>query len=147
MRNIVLFGPPGIGKSTIIKRLRADYCNLEAIDLEDWWADKPKIHRIIDVLRLYDRLLMEGVGFKPAIVGAAGVDPKPGNPPGLKVLLTLPQDVYEQRRAARDVAVVEKREQPPHLLSNWMRITVWDEVINADHSAVARIAHLALRKG
>jgi hypothetical protein len=146
MRNVILFGPPGIGKTTIIKRIKADYCNVVGIDLEDWWGDKTRISEIIQFLRSADHLLMEGVGFHPFIVGAAGVDPKPGNPPGLKVLLTLPQDVYERRRETRDLAVLEKREQPPHRISDWMRITSWDEVINADQQAVAKVVSLA-KKG
>jgi uridine kinase len=146
MRNVILFGPPGIGKTTIIKRLAADYCNVGAIDLEDYWGKPATVRDIVELLRLYDRLLMRGVSLKPFIVGAAGVDPKPGNPPGLKVLLTLPQDVYERRRQTRDMAVLEKREQPPHLISNWERITSWDAVMVTNNQVITRIVSLATRK-
>lgn len=97
-KKIMLFGPPGIGKSTIIKKLSEnDAIDQIALDLES--VPKEQRSRALDM------------GFQ--IFGSA--DLNPSNTPRkdlVWVALVMPQSDYEKRRAMRDLDRPGKASQP-----------------------------------
>jgi len=94
---IALFGPPGIGKSTLIKQLGG-------YDAEDNWPN-------------YDKAKLRSSQY----VGTAGLQVEDPILNGyLKVLLYLPQSEYDSRRKTRDANQTEKANQAHHKISDWM---------------------------
>lgn len=93
--NFVYFGPPGVGKSTLVKALHG-------IDLELVPTALRK--------RFARGMIVRGNGL---VVGAA--DTQPGMYPAsswVRVLLLPPRSVYDARRAQRDADKPEKASQP-----------------------------------
>lgn len=124
-KNVILFGPPGIGKSTIIKELIAK--GYPAIDLEEVW---PNEYRFELPHKLHH-----------TIIGAADLDPKKYKD-HIKILLYLPQSEYERRRAIRDKAQPGKGSQKPHNIEDWKKGVQYNYILKADSSAVAKIINL-----
>jgi hypothetical protein len=119
--NVCLFGPPGIGKSEWIKRLKKQ--NISSFDFESIWHDQKVVKRYVSMMRLS--------GTNPSTVYAmAGLDPK-DEYNCKKVLLDLPQNAYEQRRSARDALIREKANQEAHKVSVWRTLTKWDRILPA----------------
>jgi ATPase subunit of ABC transporter with duplicated ATPase domains len=115
---IALFGPPGIGKSWLVKRL-------DGYDAEDDWPD-PDLDRV----------------RSSHVVGAAGLQPdNPVFQRHLKVLLYMPQHLYEKRRAERDAKHPEKATQDKHHVDAWLQagkeLGLWDMVLRANRRALA----------
>jgi hypothetical protein len=103
MKNIILFGPPGIGKSTLIGILKTK--GIGAIDLEDLYPNR---------IRFQVPNLVTG-----KILGAADLNPSRKYSNAIKVLLTAKQDVYDARRSERDQKVSGKASQSHHDVSSW----------------------------
>lgn len=128
--NIWLFGPPGIGKSTVANVMRNR--GFFSLDFENLWNgnqdlgwNRNNLNRIVASLWL--------VGDINAVYAAAGLDPKLPYP-GLKILLYLPQNMYDMRRSIRDALHPEYKNQTSADISTWYSMTNWDHVITADHS-------------
>lgn len=102
--NIILFGPPGIGKSTLIGHLKT--LGQRAIDLEDLYPNRMRFQ----VPNLVD----------DTYLGAADLAPQRKYGNAIKVLLYADQAKYEQRRSARDAKQPGKANQTAHLIENWM---------------------------
>lgn len=101
--NIILFGPPGVGKSTLIGNLKI--LGKNAIDLEDLYPNRMRFQ----VPNLVDN----------TFIGAADLSPARKYRNCLKVLLTLSQEAYDARRAQRDKAQPGKASQAHHNISDW----------------------------
>lgn len=94
----MLFGPPGIGKSTLVEALGG-------VDLE----------RIPSTERF---LFLKKAG--PNVFGSADLNPKNCSDKDLFwIVLKMPQDAYERRRAERDKLNLKKRNQPRMLVSDF----------------------------
>jgi len=126
MSNVWLFGPPGIGKSTIVQM--AQDSGTFGFDFESIWGDQ----KAIDAVLLALQCTNPQNSF--AIIGTAGLDPKIRYN-GFKVLLTLSQSHYEERRLTRDIRVKEKAQQDRHLVSHWRALTDWDATVVANDQA------------
>jgi ABC-type multidrug transport system ATPase subunit len=116
--NIILFGPPGVGKSTLIGILKTD--GYRAIDLEDIYPSK---------FRFQLPNMVGGVVF-----GGADLNPQRSYPNTIKMFLSLPQDKYEARRAARDEQIPSKKHQSRHLISDWLNGAKYDFIVDANRS-------------
>jgi DNA polymerase III delta prime subunit len=103
--NLIIFGPPGIGKSTLIRFLKDN--GVPAFDLE--WL--PDLNARMEFIRTHS-------GF---ILGGADVNPKEPIKHSFKLLLTMPQHLYDERRAARDQDDISKASQRQHLMSDWTK--------------------------
>jgi hypothetical protein len=114
MNNVILFGPPGIGKSTLIGDAKAS--GLKAVDLED-----------IDGRQRYQMPSHQ----RDTVLGAADLDPSRVYPGDVKVLLWMPQAQYEVRRDLRDARQPGKKTQKPHLTRAWLTYGVYDYVLDA----------------
>lgn len=124
--NIILFGPPGIGKSTIIGKLKD--ASVRAVDLEDVYPNK---------IRFQLPNMLSHV-----IIGAADLDPKHKYPNSIKVLLTLPQKDYEARRIERDKKIPEKAHQKVHSIEDWKKGAHYDYIFDADKNVVSKVIKL-----
>lgn len=90
-RTIVFFGPPGVGKSTLVRA-----AGRLGHDLEASWPTPPDL----DALMTYRR------------VGAAGHHPDVFPPDRfIRVLLLPPRSIYDTRRAQRDLEQPDKAGQ------------------------------------
>lgn len=117
MNKIILFGPPGIGKSTTIKNLRK--FGHSAIDLEDYPQDK-----WLDIIKT--------TNF--TFYGAAGVNPTTVLEGCVKILLVCKnQKRYEQRRAIRDHQFPLKAAQRHHTQAEWKMLNCWDKIVNIQY--------------
>jgi hypothetical protein len=115
--NVLIFGPPGIGKSTLIGRLKAG--GAPAIDLEDIYPSK---------VRFTLPNVTNGV-----IYGAADLDPKQNYPNSVKVLLIADEAQYKRRRAMRDAKQPSKKNQSQHTIADWdPESNMWYSVVNAN---------------
>lgn len=124
MVNLILFGPPGIGKSTIIGILKTK--GIGAIDLEDVYPNR---------VRFQIPNMIEG-----KVIGAADLNPRRGYIKSLKVLLTARQDEYDKRRGIRDAQVEGKSNQAQHNVEDWQRDTSYDYVIDTTKQDAATTA-------
>lgn len=117
-KKIMLFGPPGVGKSTIIKHLAEDdHFNQIVCDLEDYQPG--------------ERMNVLDMGFQ--IMGSADLNPKTVNRIDLVwVALIMPQREYEARREQRDLDNPGKASQPKMLIESFLPGT--DYVIDATRS-------------
>lgn len=118
--NVILFGPPGIGKSTMIGALKLAGC--KAIDAED-----------IESSRL--RFQLPSV-VSNTFIGAADLNPRRQYRNCLKVLLTLKdQKQYDEQRKARDRLHPGKASQRSHTLEEWANLTDYDLVFQLDRKS------------
>jgi hypothetical protein len=124
--NIILFGPPGVGKSTLIGILKSN--NVRAIDLEDVYPSKIRFQ----LPNMVDHV----------VLGGADLDPKRSYHNAKKVVLSLPQDAYDARRSARDARVKGKANQRRHLIDDWMTGVQYDLVLDASGSPNATASAL-----
>lgn len=124
--NIILFGPPGIGKSTILKKLSS--LGYPTLDLEDVYPNKIRFELPKYVHHVF--------------IGAADLDPKMKYPNGSKVLLTLDQTAYEARRDNRDKHVPGKASQRHHLISDWKKGAHYDYIVSADGGVLDKLVKI-----
>lgn len=113
--NIILFGPPGVGKSTLIGVLKT--LGQRAIDLEDFYPNR---------MRFQVNNFTDGT-----FLGGADLDPKRKYTNAKKVFLQMDQESYERRRAERDQAYSEKAAQQPHQMSDWLEGAEYDWIVDA----------------
>jgi guanylate kinase len=124
--NIILFGPPGVGKSTLIGALKSH--GLRAIDLEDVYPSK---------IRFQLPSMVDGV-----VLGGADLNPKRKYSNAKKVFLSMPQEAYEKRRKVRDAKVPGKENQMAHQVSDWLKGTHYDEVIDVSSDIKSVVSKL-----
>lgn len=106
--NIILFGPPGIGKSTIIGILKT--LGQRAIDLEDLYPNRIRFQ--IPNLTPNDEAVF---------IGAADLSPSRSYSNTKKVLLYADQSTYDKRRALRDREIPGKANQSKHSIDSWKK--------------------------
>lgn len=111
--NVILFGPPGIGKSTLIGILKTK--GFGAIDLEDLYPNRLRfqIPNVADAI----------------FIGGADLNPKRVYPNSVKVFLDADQTTYEQRRAERDKKFPDKGNQAAHLIADWKTGVKYDHIV------------------
>lgn len=127
--NIILFGPPGIGKSTVIGKLKT--LGAKAIDLEDLYPNR---------LRFQIPNLVSNT-----FIGAADLNPKRKYSKALKILLHADQSVYDARRKGRDASQPGKASQAKHLISDWLTPDTFDLEINTTYCNADELALHLLR--
>lgn len=130
---LLLFGPPGIGKSTIIK-LIAYRPGLVAVDLELVY---PVMGQMMEILEDLRGLKAFGPYVFPydVVVGAANLDPTRHYLGYKRALLTLSETDYAARRAERDARHPEMANQPIHTMEHWLSLTNWDYLIRANRKS------------
>jgi hypothetical protein len=108
--NFILFGPPGVGKSTLIGVLKSKH--IRAIDLEDVYPSR---------IRFQLPNMLDHVVF-----GGADLNPARSYHNTKKILLFLPQTDYDARRDKRDANQKGKASQKHHLVEDWKRGAQYD---------------------
>lgn len=137
--NVFLFGPPGIGKSTIVEKFVSK--GYVALDLEKFWRSNRSVEQNRgNLMRIVDAIWF--TGDIHGVFGAAGLDPRV-NYPGAKVLLVLDEERYQARRAIRDQRDPRYAKQAPQQVASWLNSTKWDYVVGADGDAFRVIAQIA----
>jgi hypothetical protein len=121
---LVIYGPPGIGKSTVIKLLKEKLA-IHALDLEDQWPTAPR------------KVVQEALVF-----GAAGLRPLQAPSKCRKLLLVMGQERYKERREKRDLAIPSKQYQANHLMVDWVNKRGWDYVIRTDELSAHKTAKI-----
>lgn len=121
--NIILFGPPGIGKSTLIGHLKT--LGQRAIDLEDLYPNRIRFQ----VPNMTDNVY----------IGAADLSPARKYSNAIKVLLTADQTVYDKRRSARDAKQPGKAAQKRHLMKDW-ETAQYDILLRTDDGTPEQVA-------
>lgn len=134
MMNYILFGPPGMGKSTLIGILKTK--GIGALDLEDLHPNRIRFQIPAMV--------------KDKILGGADLNPKRNYNGCRKVLLIADQRVYDYRRHLRDSKTPGKKGQAYHNVEDWTKGVSYDYVIdtsklNAEETALRLIS--ILKKG
>lgn len=134
--NVLIFGPPGVGKSTTLERAAQRIGPEYAVDLED------RDNRYLLSLMGWNWMFCEGRLAGRSLIGGADLDPRAKYPGTVKVVLSLDEAAYAKRRAQRDRAVPSKAAQTRQTIQQWMGIE--DAIyIEADENALDKI--LALR--
>lgn len=130
-RKLALFGPPGIGKSTIVNYLHTT--GVKALDLEVMWHIGEQ--KIIDFLIANPYDIVGAAGFQPGQLAELGY---------LPVLLITQERIYKDRRRYRDYKNRAKASQPQHKLADWMSSHDWQATINVTkfHEAIRQIVRL-----
>jgi guanylate kinase len=106
MHFILLLGPPGSGKSTIIRSLKQD--GIEAYDLEEYGHGATGFEkRKAKAEELVRTCPKEGV----ALIGMADVDPDVFPPESTRVMILPSFDVYKDRLEKRDAEQIDKQGQ------------------------------------
>lgn len=121
MKKVLIFGPPGIGKSTICFEVAKR--GVPSIDLENINQESRK--------QTFD-LISYG------IIGAADLHPKENYKNTIKVLLVLEQEEYEERRKNRDLIYPNKANQSHHKINNWLTCQ-YDYIMKADDGVVDKL--------
>lgn len=130
--NIILFGPPGVGKSTLIGTLKT--LGERAIDLEDVYPSRVRFTLPNNVDNVF--------------LGGADLDPKRKYHNAKTVLLYLPQEKYSRRRAFRDRRQPGKANQAEHLIDSWLENTEYDWIVDVSPHPKDVAKHLiSLMKG
>lgn len=103
---VLLIGPPGAGKSTIIKL--AKQRGLDAIDLEDFGhgADGHELRQ-----QAAEKLIVEAKADRSIIVGMADIDPATFPKDSLHIMLLPSRDIYSKRLENRDALFPHKKGQ------------------------------------
>lgn len=128
VKKVLIFGPPGIGKSTICVEVAKK--GLPSVDLEN--IDQENRKETFDSISY-------------GIIGAADLHPKNQYQNTIKVLLVLEQQEYEERRKNRDFIDANKAKQPPHKIDHWLTYQ-YDYVIKADDDAVDKLIDIYFAK-
>jgi hypothetical protein len=147
--NLILFGPPGVGKSTIIDGLQKLEGKFVALDSEKVWDDRAMKGRLRLLLQVYPQV-QRVFGLPPLIVGGAGFDPSILYPGFAKVLLFLTQEDYEARRDTRNAMRPEFAKQGTHKVDEWHSLTKWNHVLSVNgpiYDVITAVAGLALSSG
>jgi hypothetical protein len=118
--NFILFGPPGIGKSTIIGNLKIHKVN--AIDLEDLYPNRLRftIPNIVD----------------NTVLGGADLNPQRKYHNARKVLLYAKDDIYQKRRRARDSQIPGKAAQNPQSSDTWLKVAHYDYIVDTTNDTI-----------
>jgi len=124
VKKVLIFGPPGIGKSTIC--LEVAKKGLPSVDLENINQENRK--------ETFDSISY-------GIIGAADLHPKENYENTIKVLLVLEQEEYEERRKNRDLIYHNKAKQSPHKISDWLTCQ-YDYIIKADDGVVDKLINI-----
>lgn len=122
--NLILFGPPGIGKSTVIGALKLR--GQKAIDLED----------------IYPNRLRFSIPFSTnnCVIGGADLNPQRKYGNSKKILLYMDQESYEKRRSERDAQYPEKKNQDAHLIDNWVKAGGFNHIIDVANKTPEQVA-------
>ena len=96
MRHVLLVGPPGAGKSTLIEIARGR--GIRAEDLEQYEHEPHGYEKRLAKARVLAQEIEEGF----MLVGMADIDPIEFPESSLKIMLLPSRAVYEQRLQARD---------------------------------------------
>lgn len=132
MYQIALFGPPGIGKSTIIRKLRNRM--IKAFDFETVGSTKQ------ERIDAFSNSVSSNIIFN--VIGAADLDPDLVSKHYACYLLTLAEKDYESRRKKRDLEKPFKKEQPEHSIHEWIKLYNWKGLIEADDNVIDTIIQL-----
>jgi hypothetical protein len=134
--NVIVFGPPGIGKSTILERAENVIGGDYAVDLE---REEPR--KLLQLMG-WNWMFCSGRLANCSIIGGADLDPRVDYPNTRRVILTLPEAEYRARRRARDARIPSKKLQPAQSVAQWTGID-GAYYVEADEYALDKI--LALR--
>jgi len=124
--NYILFGPPGVGKSTLIGILKTQ--GMRAIDLEDLYPNKIRFQ----LPNLTD----------DTFLGAADLNPSRSYRNAKKILLFLEQSDYDARRKERDANAPGKAQQAQHTIDDWRKGANYDFVLDVSGTPAAAASSL-----
>lgn len=109
---ILLYGPPGVGKSTIIKYISSN-TSIPCYDLENEYKFAPS-----DVRASFRKYAMRHADCGIFAMAEVPLTLIPLDDE-IKALLYLPQADYEERRTKRDSSDAWKSRQAPQLIDLW----------------------------
>lgn len=144
--NLLIFGPPGIGKSSVVEAIHQVRPQYITFDFEKVWDDKAMLGRVKSFFAILPSV-QSVLDLPPVILGAAGLDPNDQYPGYRKVLLTAAQDRYNTRRKVRDSRTPQFAAQSEHETREWEHLTKWDHILDTSDdlriTTVERILKLA----